>query len=83
MINYRLPPITSAQVQKYLPPSRATAKGHINQTRKRLRSMTKEKTQTETEKAEDFNPQQDEAAEVELFIGATITDQNDGTIYTN
>ena len=30
-----------------------------------------------------FNPKQDETAQVELFVGATIALQNDGTIYTD
>jgi hypothetical protein len=77
------PTITSAQVRKYLPPLTATAKGHMNRTRKGLRSTTKEMTPTKTEEAEDFNPQQDENADVELFIGATISEQNDSTIYTD
>jgi len=46
-------------------------------------STTKERVKTEKEDAEDFNPQQDENAEVELFIGATIGNQNEGTIYTD
>jgi len=70
------PAITSALIRKYLPPSMATAKGHMNHTRKGLRSTTKQ----EQDNTEDFNPKQDKKAIVELFIGATIVQQNDGTI---
>jgi hypothetical protein len=36
------PTLTSASVHKYLPPSITTTKGHMNQTRKGLRSMIKQ-----------------------------------------
>jgi hypothetical protein len=75
------PPITSCQVRKYLPESTATAKGHMNRKRKGIRSTTKEK-QAEYIEA-DFRPPIDEEAAVELFIGATIADQNNGTMYTD
>jgi hypothetical protein len=35
------------------------------------------------EKEADMSPPQEEEAEVEIFIGATIGDQNDGVIYTD
>ena len=76
------PAITSAQARKYVPESTATAKGHMNRQRKGTRSTTKQK-ETEQFIEADFRPPIDENAEVELFIGATIADQNDGTIYTD
>jgi hypothetical protein len=75
------PPITSSQVRKYLPESTATAKGHMNRKRKGIRSTTKPPTAEYIEA--DFRPPIDEEAAVELFIGATIAEQNDGTIYTD
>ncbi len=75
------PPITSNQVRKFLPESTATAKGHMNRTRKGVRSTTKH-VQPEYIEA-DFRPPIDEEANVELFIGATIAEQNEGTIYTD
>jgi hypothetical protein len=39
------PRITSALVRKYLPESTATAKGHMNRTRKGIRSTTRQKNQ--------------------------------------
>ena len=75
------PPITSNQVRKFLPESTATAKGHMNRTRKGVRSTTKQ-VQPEYIEA-DFRPPIDEEANVELFIGATIAKQNEGTIYTD
>jgi hypothetical protein len=86
------PDLTVERVRKYLPESTATSKGHMNRTRKGIRSTTKptkganatNEANKEAEATElDFNPPQDESAEVELFIGATIGDQNDGTIYTD
>jgi hypothetical protein len=53
----------------------------MNRKRKGIRSTTKS-TSDEIIEA-DFRPPIDEKAEVELFIGATIADQNDGTIYTD
>jgi hypothetical protein len=77
------PPITSSQVRKYLPESTATAKGHMNQLRKGTRSTTKQHNNDKNAIEQDFRPLIDEDAEVELFIGATIAEQNEGTIYTD
>ena len=76
------PKITSAQVRKYLPESTATAKGHMNRQHKGLRSTTRNNT-TDQNIETDFCPPIDEKAEVELFLGATIAEQNEGTIYTD
>jgi hypothetical protein len=66
----------------------------MNRTRKGIRSTTKlskeeiekgleeaKKKLEDTEK--DFNPPQVNDAEVELFVNATIGDQNEGTVYTD
>ena len=77
------PHITSTLVRKYLPDSTATAKGHMHRKWKGLRSSTKRReTQWKVEPI-DFNPPVEDVQEVELFIGATIGDQNPGTIYTD
>ena len=75
--------ITSALVQKYLPESTAMAKEYMNQKSKGLQATTKKENNTKQDTEADFNPPQVEEAEVELFIGATIAQQSDGTIYTN
>jgi hypothetical protein len=77
------PHLMSALVRKYLPDSEATTKGHMNCTRHGLPSTTKIRETKKDNAAEDFVPKQDEATEVKIFVGATIGDQNDGTIYTN
>jgi hypothetical protein len=77
------PHLTSPLVRKYLPDSEATAKGHMNRTRRGLRSTTKAISTAKTEKDNDLVPPQDENAEVEIFVGATIGDLHDGTIYTD
>jgi hypothetical protein len=77
------PPITSSQVRKYLPESTATAKGHMNRLHKGTRSTTKQHSNDKIATEQDFRPLIDEDAEVELFIGATIVEQNEGTIYTD
>lgn len=59
----------------------ASAKGHMNSTRKGIRSTSKMNKADKDPK--DFNPQKDETAEVELFLGTTIALQNNGTIYTD
>ncbi|KAL7503294.1 hypothetical protein ACHAXN_001247 [Cyclotella atomus] len=88
------PHLTSKLRRKYLHESTATVKGHLNRTRKGLRSTTKTskqeamqlqneaKKKLETTKV-DYEPEQDENAECEIFIGATIGDQFDGTVYTD
>ena len=77
------PNITSKLVQKYLPDSIATSKGHMNGTKFGLRSTTKAQTFKADEIEKDFRPEPNEDAEVEIFIGATIGEQNDGVIYTD
>jgi hypothetical protein len=77
------PPITSSQVRKYLPESTATAKGHMNRLQKGTRLTTKQRHSNQQIVEQDFRPIIDENAEVELFIGATIAEQNEGTIYTD
>eukprot|EP00804_Cyclotella_cryptica_P001975 CCRYP_007400-RA/>CCRYP_007400-RA protein AED:0.40 eAED:0.27 QI:0/0/0/1/0.33/0/4/0/700 len=77
------PPITAAQVRRYLPESTATTKGHLRRVRKHTRSTTKQQ-QAETQAIEyDFRPPINSYVEFELFVGATIADQNEGTIYTD
>eukprot|EP00804_Cyclotella_cryptica_P027480 CCRYP_007451-RA/>CCRYP_007451-RA protein AED:0.41 eAED:0.39 QI:0/-1/0/1/-1/1/1/0/327 len=77
------PHLTSKMVRKYLPESTATAKGHLNRTRKGLRSTTKGISMSMQEQDIDFNPTQEDVDEVQLFIGATIGEQNPGTVYTD
>jgi hypothetical protein len=78
------PHMTSKLVRKFLPESTATAKGHMNRNQKGLCSTTKtNKPQNPVTTEEDFRPKIEEEAEVEIFVGATIADANDGTIYTD
>eukprot|EP00804_Cyclotella_cryptica_P028165 CCRYP_011030-RA/>CCRYP_011030-RA protein AED:0.16 eAED:0.16 QI:0/0/0/1/0.25/0/5/0/1115 len=77
------PPIPSTQIQKYLPESTATAKGHLRRVRKHTRSTTKMRQTDKQAINQDFRPNINAVVEFELFIGATIADQNDGTIYTD
>ena len=76
------PHLTSALVRKYLPESTATAKGHMKRLRQHTRSTTKNPS-NEDIIDQDFRPPANDKAEVELFIGATIGEQNDGTIYSD
>ena len=77
------PYITSKLVQKYLPDSTATAKGHMNRTKRGLRSTTKSQTSKAEEIEKYYRPEPNEDAKVEIFIGATIGEQNDSIIYTD
>ena len=88
------PNLTSKRVRKYLPESTATAKGHMNRTRKGISSITKLSPSDQKKRMEEttaklknqelnFNPPKVADSKVELFMCATISDQNDGTIYTN
>eukprot|EP00956_Cyclotella_meneghiniana_P031405 scaffold82313_cov39-Cyclotella_meneghiniana.AAC.2 len=76
------PHLTSAMVRKYLPESTATAKGHMKQIRRNTRSTTMNPTPEEIIEL-DLRPKIDENSETELFIGATIGEQNDRVIYSN
>eukprot|EP00804_Cyclotella_cryptica_P013964 CCRYP_002495-RA/>CCRYP_002495-RA protein AED:0.17 eAED:0.08 QI:0/0/0/1/1/1/3/0/1003 len=77
------PPITSSQVRKYLPESTATAKGHLRRTRKHTRSSTRTRNSETLIQNQDFRPISEPNTDFELFVGATIAEQNDGTIYTD
>eukprot|EP00804_Cyclotella_cryptica_P012635 CCRYP_016911-RA/>CCRYP_016911-RA protein AED:0.50 eAED:0.42 QI:0/-1/0/1/-1/1/1/0/208 len=77
------PPITSAQVRKYLPESTATAKGHLQRIKKHTRSTTHTRQTDNQVIKHDFRPHINADVEFELFVGATIAEQNDGTIYTD
>eukprot|EP00804_Cyclotella_cryptica_P015786 CCRYP_013416-RA/>CCRYP_013416-RA protein AED:0.39 eAED:0.38 QI:0/0/0/1/0/0/2/0/250 len=77
------PGLSSAAVKKYLPPSTATAKGHMARNQKNLRSTTKARNklnQTPTTIKQvgntpidpDLNPPEEPTAPCHLFIGATI-----------
>ena len=74
------PDLTSELVRKYLPDSTATAKGHMNRTKCGLISTTKAQTSKADEIEKYFCPEPNEDAEVEIFIGATIGEQNGGVI---
>eukprot|EP00804_Cyclotella_cryptica_P028568 CCRYP_015819-RA/>CCRYP_015819-RA protein AED:0.41 eAED:0.38 QI:0/0/0/1/0/0/4/0/399 len=77
------PHITSAQVHKYLPESTATVKGHLRRVQKHTRSTTKMR-QTKLQVIEhNYRPTINTNVKFELFIGATIAEQNDGTVYTD
>eukprot|EP00804_Cyclotella_cryptica_P024535 CCRYP_014645-RA/>CCRYP_014645-RA protein AED:0.44 eAED:0.44 QI:0/0/0/1/0/0/2/0/165 len=77
------PPITSAQVRKYLPESTTMAKGLLRRVQKHTRSTTKMRQKEAQVIEHDFRPAIDANIDFELFIGATIAEHNDGTIYTD
>ncbi len=55
----------------------------MNRLRKGTRFTTKQRINDNIIIEQDFWPITDEDAGVELFIGATIAEQNEGTIYTD
>eukprot|EP00804_Cyclotella_cryptica_P002037 CCRYP_007430-RA/>CCRYP_007430-RA protein AED:0.43 eAED:0.37 QI:0/0/0/0.66/0/0/3/0/294 len=77
------PPITAVQVHKYLPESTATAKGHQKPTRKHTPSTSHMRQRDPAIMEPGFCPPIYNTADFELFIGATIAEQNDGTIYSD
>jgi hypothetical protein len=77
------PHITSTLVDKYLPDLTAIAEGHLNRIRHSLCSTYKTLATTTKAVEADYNPPAEQIENVELFIGATIGKQNDGTIYTD
>ena len=79
----RIPPSYFEARPKYLPDSTATAKGHMNRTKCGLRSTTKSQTSKADRIEKDFIPKPNKDSEVEIFIGATIGEQNNGVIYTD
>ena len=56
--------LTPKLVQKYLPDSTATAKGHMNRTKRGIRSTTKSQTFKADEIEKDFRPEPNKDAEV-------------------
>jgi hypothetical protein len=86
------PGLTSAAVRKYLPPSTATVKGHMARPQQGIRSSTRPKrtrtkialvSNVEEEHDEDMNPMEEPEAGCELFVGATIGELNENTLYTD
>ena len=74
-------PVSRRDVVKYLPPSSATIKGHLNRVPKNFRSTTKQEKEITLE--EDLHPPQEVNAACELFCFTTLADTNTGTIYTD
>jgi hypothetical protein len=68
-----------------VPESTATAKGHMNRNQKHTRSTTKlrEKPSRPPDAEEDMRPEKVEDVKCELFVGATIAEQNEGTLHTD
>eukprot|EP00804_Cyclotella_cryptica_P023160 CCRYP_000369-RA/>CCRYP_000369-RA protein AED:0.34 eAED:0.37 QI:0/0/0/1/0/0/3/0/451 len=60
------PNITSKMVRKYLPESTATTEGHLNRTRKGLRSTTKGLMKRARDESSDFTPNKEEVDEGQL-----------------
>ena len=91
------PGLTSKAVRKYLPPSTATAKGHMARNRKNVRSTTKpprkvgkrvlieaaNSMEINLSNDEDFNPAAEPNAQCDIYIGATIGDTFDDVIYSD
>jgi hypothetical protein len=87
------PGLTSAAVLKYLPPSMATAKGHLDQARKNQRSTKKpvpaprqtgtpENNATEASPC-DMNPPQQAEPSHAIFAAIGLADVHNGVIYTD
>ena len=72
------PGLTTTAVKKYLQPSEATAKGHLDQTRKNARSTKGPTLPRETSEAE---PTQEPNNQTTNWLFATI--ESTGKIYTN
>jgi hypothetical protein len=85
------PGLTSDAVRKYLPPSTATVKGHMARPQQGIRSSTRPKRKRTVielvgnlqEEKEDMSPKEEPNAACDLFVGATIGDQNDNTLYSD
>ena len=80
------PGLTNALLSK-LPPSTATAKGHMHRTRQGVQSTrrNKDKDKAAKEELEDLNPPQEMCAaeEAEMFCFAALADTREGVIYTD
>ena len=74
-------------ISKYLPPSTATAKGHMVRTRQGARSTHSNRQEIVDARLEvdDMNPPEHicMAMEDEMFIFAVLADEIDGTIYSD
>ena len=81
------PGLTVELIQKHLPPSSATARGHMARTRQGARSTRNQQQQTldAKEEADSINPPQQmcTAIDNEMFVFAALADANADTIYTN
>ena len=70
-------------MQKYLPTSTATIKGHLRRTRQNIRSTKNKPAAIPADTTQDMSPTQEINAACELFCFAALADANDKTIYTD
>ena len=75
------PGLTADLITKHLPPSTATAKGHMHQSRQGIRS-TRPKPVTPSD-PQDMNPDHQPQAAHHIYCFAALADLNSGTIYTD
>ena len=78
-----VPGFTMKAVNKWLPVSTATIKGHMNRTRKNLRSTRKTQTKETNEYEKDMEPEENKNAKCELFCFAALAEDFNSTIYSD
>ena len=78
-----VPGFTLKAVNKWLPTSTATIKGHLHRNRKNLRSTTINTKKENDDYHRDMNPVEERDAPCELFCYAALAEEFDHTIYSD
>ena len=78
-----VPGFSIKAINKWLPTSTATIKGHLHRNRKNLRSTSKITERETKEFHEDMNPKEDKNAPCDLFCYAALAEEFDNTIYSD
>ena len=79
------PGLTADLVRRHLPPSTATAKGHMQRVRQGLRSTRSNTSALQDARAQvdDMGPTEEVCATQDVFCFAALADRTNGTMYTD
>ena len=78
-----VPGFTLQAINKWLPTSTATIKGHLHRTKQNLRTTKKKKIDDQVGYTKDMNPVEDRTAPCEMFCFTSMAQEFDHTMYSD
>ena len=78
-----VPGFTMKSINKWLPISTATIKGHLHRTQKNLRSTRQQQKKDKEEYIKDMEPEENKTADCEIFCYAALAEEFNNTIYSD